>query len=218
MVSGGPDRTRARLGSLGAGWRKQSFTVKGAASRFGRSELDTYLKSLGPDGQVARALDREVDRTMSGVTSLSTLSAPLAISYMDRLSRPVPSLTPEVGAQIVGRSYIAHLVVEAEPGHFGAPDVPVLGTLPPLKHGRPPQDLLSRVVKASRGRSFAPICALAPPVWDGYVRCVTKRAHDTAVAGDDLVAVDVVDGLARFAWVLRQVDIHYGLEPERAPR
>ncbi len=26
----------------------------------------------------------------------------------------------------------------------------------------------------------------------------------------------VVDGLARFGWVLRQVDLHYGLEPDRS--
>jgi hypothetical protein len=35
--------------------------------------------------------------------------------------------------------------------------------------------------------------------------------------GEGFVAVDVVDGLARVGWVLRQVDIHYGLEPERRP-
>ena len=205
-----------RLSSLGAGWRRQSFTVKGAPARFGRGDLDSYLKGQGRDGEVARQLDRDVDGAMETVTSLSSLTAPLAISYMDRLSRPVPSLTPEVGVQIVGRSYVAHLVVEADPGRYGAADVPVLGTLPPLKKGRPPQDLLSRVVKASRGRTFAPICALTPAAWDGWVRLLLKRAHDMASAGEDMVPVDVVDGLARFAWVLRQVDIHYGLEPERA--
>ena len=205
-----------RLSSLGAGWRRQSFTVKGAPARFGRRDLDAYLKGQGRDGEVARQLDRDVDEGMGTVTSLSSLTAPLAISYMDRLSRPVPSLTPEVGVQIVGRSYVAHLVVEADPGRYGAPDVPVLGTLPPLKKGRPPQDLLSRVVKASRGRTFAPICALAPAAWDSWVRLLLKRAHDMTPTGEDMVPVDVVDGLARFAWVLRQVDIHYGLEPERA--
>ena len=215
-MPGDPESPVARLSSLGAGWRRQSFTVKGAPARFGRGDLDAYLKGQGRDGEVARQLDRDVDGAMATVTSLSSLTAPLAISYMDRLSRPVPSLTPEVGVQVVGRAYVAHLVVEAEPGRYGAADVPVLGTLPPLKKGRPPQDLLSRVVKSSRGRTFAPICALSPAAWDGFVRCLTKRAHDMTPGGEDMVPVDVVDGLARFAWVLRQVDIHYGLEPERA--
>lgn len=211
----GPGGALGRLTTLGAGWRRQSVTVKAAAGRFGRADLDAYLKTLGRDGEVARDLDRQTDVAMATVASLSALTSPLAVSYMDRLSRPIPSLTPEVGVQIVGRTYVAHMVVEADPGRFGAPDVPVHGALPPLKHGRPPQDLLSRVVKASRGRSFPPICALDPAAWDGFVRCLTKRAHDMALAGDGLVAVEVVDGLARFAWVLRQVDLHYGLEPER---
>jgi hypothetical protein len=30
------------------------------------------------------------------------------------------------------------------------------------------------------------------------------------------VPVEVVDGVASFAWILRQVDIHYGLSPEVA--
>ena len=94
--------------------------------------------------------------------------------------------------------------------------MPVLGTLPALKKGRPPQDLLSRVVKASRGRGFAAICALSPPAWDGWVWCLTKRAHDAAATGADLVPLEALDGVARFAWVLRQTDLHYGLSPERS--
>jgi hypothetical protein len=147
------------------------------------------------------------------VASLSPLTAPLALDYLDRVGRPVPTLTPAVGVQIVGRTYVAHLLLEQDPGRYGAPDVPVLATLPPLKKGRPPQDLLNRVVKASR-RSFEPLCALSPPAWDGFAWCLTRRCHDGADP-DGLVPPDVVEGLARFAWVLRQVDIHYGLEPER---
>ncbi len=196
--------------------RQQSVTVRAAGERVNRADLDRYLKSLGADGAVARDLDQEVDREMTRVTSLSSLTSPLAVSYMERLGRPVPSLTPEIGVMVVGRTYVAHMVVESDPGRFGAPDVPVLGTLPPLKGGRPPQDLLVRVVKVSRGRSFPPVCALSPAAWDGFVRCLTKRAHDAAPAGSDLVPVEVVDGVARFAWVLRQVDLHYGLSPERS--
>lgn len=192
------------------------MTVRPAASRLNRSDLEKYLKSLGSDGAVARDLDREVDGEMTRVTSLSSLTSQLAVSYMERLGRPIPSLTPEVGILVVGRTYVAHMVVEADPGRFGAHDVPVLGTLPPLKNGRPPQDLLSRVVKVSRGRTFPPLCALTPAAWDGFVRCLTKRAHDAAHPEADLVATDVVDGVARFAWTLRQVDLHYGLSPERS--
>ena len=196
--------------------RQQSVTVRGASSRIHRADLDRHLKSLGGDGSVALDLDRAVDGEMTRVTALSSLTSPLAVSYMERLSRPIPSLTPEIGVLMVGRTYVAHMVVEGDPGRFGAADVPVLGTLPPLKKGRPPQDLLSRVVKVSRGRTFPPICALTPAAWEGWVWCLTRRAHDIAPAGADLVPLDSADGVARFAWVLRQVDLHYGLSPERS--
>lgn len=196
--------------------RQQSVTVRAAPDRVRRADLDRFLEELGADGAVARDLDTEVDREMSRVTSLSSLTSPLAVSYLDRLARPIPSLTPEIGVLIVGRTYVAHMVVESDPGRFGAPDVPVLGTLPPLKKGRPPQDLLSRVVKVSRGRTFPPLCALTPAAWDGLVRCTARRAHDATAKGNEYVALDVVDGVARFAWVLRQVDLHYGLSPERS--
>ncbi len=195
--------------------RRQSLVVKPASERIGRKELDTHLKALGGDGEVARRLDRDVDSALASVLSLSPLTAPMAINYMDRLARPVPTLTPAIGVQLVGRTYVAHLRVEQDPGRYGAADVPVLGTLPALKKGRPPQDLLTRVVKASR-RNFDSICALTPPAWEGFAWCLTKRAHDSSSGPDELVPLDVVDGVARFAWVLRQVDLHYGLEPERA--
>lgn len=218
-----PDRAGGAGGIVSslAAWRtrfagRQSVAVKSAATRMRAPDLETFLKNLGPDGSVARDLDREVDSLMGSIGSLSVLTAPLAVQYMERLGRPIPSLTPEVGVQLVGRTYVAHMAVESDPGRFGAPDVPVLGTLPPLKKGRPPQDLLSRAVKASRGRGFLAICALSPATWDGFVRCLLKRAHDTAGADGELMPVEAVDGVARYAWVLRQVDLHYGLEPERA--
>lgn len=165
---------------------------------------------------MARLLDGAVEEAMATITTLSPLTAPLAIDYMDRLARPIPSLTPGVGVQIAGRAYVAHLVVEADPARFGAPDIPVLGTLPAARRGRTPQDLLSRVVKASRGKGFFLICALTPAGWDGFVHCLTRRAHDAAPGDGERVPVEAVDGVARFAWVLRQVDLHYGLEPETA--
>ncbi|HWE55714.1 MAG TPA: hypothetical protein VG435_09385 [Acidimicrobiales bacterium] len=195
--------------------RQQSVTVRAASTRFGRTDLDRYLKGLGADGAIARDLDHRVDEEMERITALSALTSMLAVDYMERLTRPVPSLTPEIGVLLVGRTYVAHTVVEGDSGRFGAPDVPVLGTLPPLKKGRPPQDLMSRVVKVSRGRTFPPLCALSPAAWDGFVHCLTKRAHDVAPSDHDLIDVKVVDGVAAFAWVLRQVDLHYGLEPER---
>ena len=161
---------------------------------------------------MARRLDRAVDREMEKLVSLSSLTAPLALDYLDRMVRPIPELAPEMGARIVSRSYAAHLVVEHDPSSVGVTDIPVLGTLPPLKRGLPPQDLLSRVVKASRG-GFEVIRALPAPVWDGWVAILTRRTHDGA-ADDQLVAPEVIDGLARFGWVLRRVDIHYGLSPD----
>lgn len=194
--------------------KHQSLIVKPASERVGRKELDAHLKTLGTDGAVARQLDRDSDAALSSISSLSSLTAPMAVNYMDRVGRPVPTLTPQIGAQIVGRTYVAHLLVEEDPARYGAADVPVLGTLPPLKKGRPPQDLLSRVVKASR-RNFALICAISPAAWEGFVWCLVKRAHDSAPSVEHYIPTDVVDGIARFAWVLRQVDIHYGLQPER---
>lgn len=194
--------------------RRQSVTVKPSDARLHRADLDRRLAALGADGEVGRDLDQAADAEMARITALSSLTSTLAVQYMDRLGRPIPSLTPPIGVQLVGRTYVAHMAVESDPGRFGAPDVPVWGTIPPLKRGRPPQDLLNRVVKVSRGRTFPPICALEPAAWEGFVLCLTKRAHDLALAGDGLVAEEVVDGVARFAWVLRQVDLHYGLEPE----
>lgn len=194
--------------------RRQSVIVKPAEDRFGASALNRYLKTLGVDGETARRLDTDVGVAMRSISSLSVLTAPLALRYLDRLGRPIPSLTPEVGVQVVGRAYVAHTVVERDPARFGADDVPVIGTLPPMKRGSPPQDLLSRIVKASR-RSFPPLCALTPAAWDGFVHCITKHAHDATGRDGELVTIEVVDGVARFAWVLRQADLHYGFEPDR---
>ena len=92
----------------------------------------------------------------------------------------------------------------------------MLGTLPPARNGYAPHDLLNRVVKASR-RGFEVICALPPPVWEGFVYGLAMRAHQMPRASDAPIPVATVDGIARFGWLLRQVDIHYGSEPERRP-
>jgi hypothetical protein len=202
------------LGKVAA-WRRRSFGVQPAPHPVDDAALDGYLRELGGDGEVARRLDLEVDALMPTIAALSSLTSPLALDYLQRLEQPIPALTPASGVQIVSRAYVAHAVVETDPGTFGAGAVPVLNTLPPLRRGgQPPQDLLTRVVKASR-RKFQRIRAVPEPVWDGYVRCLARRAHEQIREGEELLAVDVVDGLARFGWVLRQVDIHYRLEPER---
>jgi hypothetical protein len=182
------------------------------------------LDSLGGEGDAARRLDDAVEVLMLDVVSLSALTSPLAVDYLDRLQRPLPALTPAMGAQIVGRSYVAHMAVESDPARYGASDVPVVGTFPPPRNGYAPPDLLNRVVKVSR-RSFEPVCAVAPGVWDGFVCGLVMRAHllqgeldvtpDRPRGSDEPLPVAAVDGLARFGWVLRQVDIHYGSRPER---
>lgn len=193
--------------------RRRALGVRGAAERIGFGELDEGLAALGRDGPLARSLDAAADLRGRRLRSLSSLTTPLALDYLDRLARPIGALGPESGVQIVSRAYLAHCSVEDDPAAFGAPDVPVLGVLPPLRRGSPPRDLLSRVVKASR-RDFELIRAVSAPVWEGFVLCLARRVHQPVEGGGDLLSLEVVDGLGRFGWVLRQVDIHYGLEPE----
>jgi hypothetical protein len=189
--------------------------VAPAHERVDAGARQAYLAGLGEQAAPARRLIETVDAALGSVSSLSPLTAPLALQYLDRLARPIPTLTPETGVQIVSRSYVAHMVTEGDPDAFGATEVPIVD-LPPLRRGRPPQDLLTRVVKATR-RGFARIRAVPEPVWDGFVRDVAYRVHLRTPEADpeDLLALTVVDALARFGWVLRQVDQRYGSEPER---
>jgi hypothetical protein len=192
----------------------------------GEADLLERLGGLGEAGLAARSLDVAVEETLPGLVSLSTLSAPLAVAYLERVKHAIKQLQLQAGVLVTTRAYLAHMIVEGDPTAYGASEVPVLGTLPPLRKGRPPQDLLNRVVKASR-RGFEHICALDTAVWEGFVACITWRVHSGTGGldagggdggGDGGAYLDpaVIDGLARFGWVLRQVDLHYRLEPERA--
>ena len=202
----------------GPGWASRMMVrarvVPAAQVQMTPEECAVRLTALGEDGEAARRLDEAADRAMLEVASLSRLTEPLAVDYLERLRRPLPALTPEMGVQIVGRSYLAHMAVEEDPEVYLAGDVPVLGTLPPARNGYAPNDLLNRVVKVSR-RSFEPVCAVPERVWEGFVLRLTTRAHQMPSDTDEPVAIAAVEGLARFGWVLRQVDIHYGTQPER---
>jgi hypothetical protein len=155
----------------------------------------------------ARRLDQAVDGWMVRLVSLSPLTSVLAGDYVARMTRPIPALAGPAGAMVVARAYAAHMAVESDPEAFGAVDVPVLGTLPGRRrNGAYPQDLMLRVVKATR-RGFETIRAVSAPVWDGFVDGLVERVGEE-------VSPASVDGLARVGWVLRQVDIHFGLEPE----
>lgn len=189
--------------------------------------LERRLRDLGPAGVRAGALDVAVTASLGGMAALSSLTTSLAVAYLERVQRPISAMTLASGVFITTRGYVAHRAVEADPPAYGALDVPVLGTLPPLRRGRPPQDLLNRVVKATR-RNFELIRAVDADVWDGFVLHTLWRIHDQAEIEADVIAgeegidhvepsyldVSVVDGLTRFGWILRQVDIHYGLEPD----
>jgi hypothetical protein len=216
-----PSGAIKRLLSAGERFRRgQSMSVRPAEGRVDAGTADAALALLGPDGDTARALDLEADREMSRVVSLSALTTGLAEEYLERLARPIPSLTPAAGVQVVTRGYAARMAVEREPSRFGAPaELPDLSSLPAPRNGRPPQDLLTRAVKSTR-RRFPALRAVAEPVWDGFVVLLTARVHrlvpDDGAGGDGpgLLAAEVVDGLARFGWVLRLVDVRYGQEPE----
>lgn len=170
------------------------------------------LDQLGVAGPIVIALDREVEKRLASFGALSELTSRLALSYLERIRHPLASLTFESGVVLTSRGYLAHMAVEDDPARFGAGrEVPIIGTLPDFRKGRPPQDLLNRVVKATR-RGFEQIRAVPDDVWAGYVLCVTGHIHDE---DDEVAPLDstVVDSLVRFGWVLRQVDLRYGLTP-----
>lgn len=198
------------------------MTVRPAEGRLDSTTAGAAVDLLGPDGDTARALDAAAEREMSGLVSLSALTTDLAERYLERLARPIPSLTPGAGVQLVTRGYAARVALERDPARFGVTVAPPPLPLPALRNGRPPQDLLTRAVKATR-RKFAAHRVVSEGAWDGFVVLLTARVHESegprGATGEDAdpgpVAIDVVDGIARFGWVLRMVDVRYGQEPER---
>jgi hypothetical protein len=193
------------------------------------AELRRRLAEMGPAGRQAKALDKAVTSSLGGMAALSSLTTSLAVAYLERVQTPISAMTLASGVFITTRSYVAHRTVEGDPAAYGAVDVPVLGTLPELRKGRPPQDLLNRVVKATR-RNFELVRALdaglvvdAPSgVEDETVPHVGVEAATIADEEEldhvepSYLDLSVVDGLTRFGWILRQVDIHYGLEPDES--
>ena len=184
------------------------------SERLDRAGLRAELGSLGAAGRRADALDARAAVILSELCALSPLSTPLLSTYLERIGRPLAELGFDGGALAGTHGYAAHLAVEADPAAYGATDVPVIGDLPPARRGRPPADLLNRVVRATR-RGFEHIRAVDDDVWSGLCACVTYRVHEAAGADGPFAEPVVVDALVRLGWVLRQVDIHYRQEPER---
>jgi hypothetical protein len=148
-----------------------------------------------------------VEGELGKLSSLSPLTAPLAVDYVQRVARPMSAMSLEAGVRLIAAGYLAHRVVETDPAAFSVDTIPVLGNLPPPdRKGRAPRDLLTRVVKATR-RSFPAICGLPADTWDGFVLAV-------AAWPGPALSVPLVDGLLRTGWVLRQVDLAYGLDAE----
>lgn len=187
-------------------------TVGTAAAHLDDEAVRSGLEELGDAVPMVVALDQEVEKRLATFGTLSELTSRLALSYLERIRHPISSLTFDGGVVLTTRGYLAHMVVEDDPLRFGAgPEVPIIGTLPDFRRGRPPQDLLNRVVKATR-RGFEQIRAVPDDVWAGYLLCVTGHAHATS-PDDALLDSSVVDSLLRVGWVLRQVDLRYGLTP-----
>lgn len=187
--------------------------VAPAAEAVDAAALDARLSALREDGRLARRLDQAVEQALGGAPPLSELTANLALEYLERLAPLVQSLSPELGVHAISRAYVAHAAVEADPARYGAGELPLL-SLPAPRGGRPPQDLLVRVVKAAR-RRFAAHCGLPERAWEGFALAVVHRVHEATLDPEEhgLVAPAVVEDLARVGWLLRQVDLRYGLQP-----
>ena len=126
--AGWPNRA-VRPGRLGPGEararRPRSLVIRSAVERVDAAALTAFLAGLGADAPFAPALDgRRGCRAMGSILSLSSLSSPLALDYLERLARPIPALTAQIGVQIVTRAYLAQLVIERDPAAFGASEVP----------------------------------------------------------------------------------------------
>lgn len=166
---------------------------------------------LGDDGRRAHDLDGAVSERLPEVVDLSALTTPLLTGYVERVRRPLSQLPVDVALTLGMRGYLTEQLIEQEPERFGIVDIPVMGGLPE----RPPRDLLVRVVKASRG-AFPRLRAVNDGVWSGLVSLAMWRAHQQIPASPEgtYPIREVIDGLLRIGWLLRQVDLFYRLEPE----
>jgi hypothetical protein len=192
----------------------------GSGEALDAAAVKARLKALGDDGRVASQLDEAANGVVASLHGLSDLTVPLALNYLDRISRPLEALDLESAVRITTRGYAAHLVIEERGRDFGVETVPVLSDLPPMKRGVPPQGLLTRIVKATR-RNFDAIRAVNSATWDGLIALNAGHVHAARRRDADgklpsALDVSVIDALLRFGWVLRQVDLFYGLEPDRS--
>lgn len=213
MSPGGGLLGRLRQGSQGA------YKPLGGGEEVDRAAERARLADLGEDGERARFLDAAVDGVIKDLRGLSALTTPLAMSYLDRIARPLTAMDLGTAVHLTTRGYAAHLVVEERGGEIGIESVPVLSGLPPMKRGAPPQDLLNRIVKVSR-RTFETVRAVSWGTWEGLVVITARRTHAGRRPGPDkelppALDVAIIDALLRFGWVLRQVDLFYGFAPER---
>lgn len=214
MNPGGGLLGRLRQGS------ERAYKPLGGGEAVDRGAEKARLEELGDDGGRARFLDSAVDGVLGGLEGLSPLTAPLAMSYLDRIARPLTAMDLGTAVHLTTRGYAAHLVVEERGGEIGIETVPVLSGLPAMRRGAPPQDLLTRVVKMTR-RNFETIRAVSWGTWEGLVVITARRVHAGRRPGPDrelppALDVTVIDALLRFGWVLRQVDLFYGFAPERS--
>jgi hypothetical protein len=199
--------------------RRHAPNALGSGDEIDARTAKERLAALGADGVVAADLEKATGEMLRTLDGLSPLTVPLALSYLDRIARPLAAMDLEAAVRLTSRGYAAHLVIEQRGRDFGVETAPVLGELPAMKHGRPPQQLLSTVVKVTR-RSFEAVRGVNQGTWDGLVVAVTRRVHAERTRDDEGVLpppldVTIVDALLRFGWVLRQVDLFYGYEPER---
>jgi hypothetical protein len=199
--------------------RVGSETPLGSGEAVDPAAAKARLQALGDDGRVASELDRATDGVMASLHGLSNLTVPLALNYLDRIARPLAALDLPDAVRLTTRGYAGHLVIEERGRDFGVETLSVITDLPAMKRGAAPQGLSTRLVKITR-RNFDVIRAVSEPTWDGLVTLNAARLHRARRKGADgrlppALDVSVVDALLRFGWVLRQVDLFYGLSPDR---
>jgi hypothetical protein len=152
--------------------RRHAPNALGSGEEIDARTARERLALLGADGKVAAELDKATGEMLRTLDGLSPLTVPLALSYLDRIARPLAAMDLEAAVRLTSR------------------------------------------------RSFEAVRAVNQETWDGLVVAVARRVHAERTRDDDGVLpppldVTIVDALLRFGWVLRQVDLFYGYEPER---